>query len=90
MLIQTVYLVCMRCVIKRSVGKSLCERGVCRRGKLVTVYVRGVYVGEVSYCVRGVYVGEVSYCVRGVYVGEVSERESYVCTREEYTHTHQL
>ena len=74
MLIQTVYLVCMRCVIKRSVGKSLCERGVCRRGKLVTVYVRGVYVGEVSYCVRG------------VYVGEVSERESYVCTREEYTH----
>ena len=76
MLIQTVYLVCMRCVIKRSVGKSLCERGVCRRGKLVTVYVRGVYVGEVSYCVRG------------VYVGEVSERESYVCTREEYTHTH--
>ena len=78
MLIQTVYLVCMRCVIKRSVGKSLCERGVCRRGKLVTVYVRGVYVGEVSYCVRG------------VYVGEVSERESYVCTREEYTHTHQL
>ena len=66
---------CMRCVIKRSVGKSLCERGVCRRGKLVTVYVRGVYVGEVSYCVRG------------VYVGEVSERESYVCTREEYTHT---
>ena len=75
MLIQTVYLVCMRCVIKRSVGKSLCERGVCRRGKLVTVYVRGVYVGEVSYCVRG------------VYVGEVSERESYVCTREEYTHT---
>ena len=80
MLIQTVYLVCMRCVIKRSVGKSLCERGVCRRGKLVTVYVR----------VRCVYVGEVSYCVRGVYVGEVSERESYVCTREEYTHTHQL
>ena len=78
MLIQTVYLVCMRCVIKRSVGKSLCERGVCRRGKLVTVYVRGVYVGEVSYCVRG------------VYVGEVSERESYVCTREEYTHKHQL
>ena len=55
MLIQTVYLVCMRCVIKRSVGKSLCERGVCRRGKLVTVYVREVLCRRGKLlCERGV------------------------------------